>query len=926
MSIMRLRPWRLWTAAAIVAASLAGCGGGDTGAAGPAGQAGTPGPAGPSGPAGPAGSANINVAGLSADAWAAAKFKASVTKVTVTGKPVVEFTVTDDLGNAVVGLENFTSKSSTATVASYPNVSFALAKLMPRTDARPSSWVSYMVTTVPTTTAAAAPTRPSTDNTGTLEAVSGSPGSYKYTFYRDVTTIKATVDGMTVSAPNDKARLGDLTWQPTLPHRLVIQISGAARGTGGNTATGVQTTPAVDMANPVNVTYDFTPATGQALTLAQLTREDVNIDSCNVCHGKLAFHGGGGRVETRYCVVCHTEQRGYGYANTASTAGKFNASTFKETATVNAATGITSYGYSPDTRIADGEVVGNFTTLIHKIHQGHALVKENYAYAGLAFNVKGFSKLDGGQRMCSTCHDSKIAATADNHRNLPSRQACGACHDGINWATGGGSTLADKAAATAVGAIVATSGHRGGPAADDSNCASCHTPTFIKISHRMENITKNNPEIADGLASFTYDIKSAAMSGTDLVVEFGIKMRIAPSTTDTLVSFVAPAATVANPLTGFTGSPGFLLPYAQTQDGITTPADYNNLGRGQAQPRSVSVASLLSTSQAATGSMVASTANPGYYIATIKNAYPTGSVMRAVALQGYFTQTMAPASTAAPIARHAISVIKAVNGDAVRRTVVDAAKCAGCHEWFEGHGGNRVYETQVCVACHVPGLASSGRGISDASLTAYAFTAADTKILADWKFFNKSLPNAALKLPVTSNNFKDMIHGIHAGRERVTPFMDARDATSRGSITLLDFRRMDFPGILSNCETCHVTTTSSNQKTYNFVPAGSLSSTYESINAAYAAAITGGTATPALAKASLSTANTTDAVTTPFTASCVSCHDRDAAKAHMLINGGQINAARSVALPTPRTLEDVESCAVCHGPGRDFDTAKVHNK
>ncbi len=172
-----------------------------------------------------------------------------------------------------------------------------------------------------------------------------------------------------------------------------------------------------------------------------------------------------------------------------------------------------------------------------------------------------------------------------------------------------------------------------------------------------------------------------------------------------------------------------------------------------------------------------------------------------------------------------------------------------------------------------------------------------------------------------------MIHGIHAGRERVTPFQDARDRTSTtsgGAIQLLDFRRMDFPGKLNNCETCHVTAASSDQKTYNYVPAGTLVSTYESIDAAYAAGIAGGTATTALAKTALNTVNTTDTVITPFAAACVSCHDNTPAKAHISINGGAVNVTRAAAQPTPRPLEDVESCAVCHGPGRDFDTEKMH--
>ena len=80
----------------------------------------------------------VDVTKISAEAWEASKFRATVSKVTIAGAPVVEFSVSDANGAAVIGLDKVTSKSSTATVASYPNVSFALAKLMPRTDAAPS--------------------------------------------------------------------------------------------------------------------------------------------------------------------------------------------------------------------------------------------------------------------------------------------------------------------------------------------------------------------------------------------------------------------------------------------------------------------------------------------------------------------------------------------------------------------------------------------------------------------------------------------------------------------------------------------------------------------------------------------------------------------------------------------------------------------
>jgi hypothetical protein len=180
---------------------LVGCSG-DDGAQGPIG------PTGPSGPAGPPGqdaTRTVDVSILTAEQWANLQITAKVTKVTIAGgPPVVEFTLTAANGFPIVGLEKSTTKSSTATVASYPNLSFALSKLVPAKSGSPGEWVSYIVTTVPLTKQTGTITcpddkvctsRPGTDNTGKLEAVGS--GAYKYTFYRDVTKTKEAVAAAT---------------------------------------------------------------------------------------------------------------------------------------------------------------------------------------------------------------------------------------------------------------------------------------------------------------------------------------------------------------------------------------------------------------------------------------------------------------------------------------------------------------------------------------------------------------------------------------------------------------------------------------------------------------------------------------------------------------------------------------------------------
>ena len=101
----------------------------------------------------------------------------------------------------------------------------------------------------------------------------------------------------------------------------------------------------------------------------------------------------------------------------------------------------------------------------------------------------------------------------------------------------------------------------------------------------------------------------------------------------------------------------------------------------------------------------------GTFTATIAGAFPAGATRRAVGLQGYFQVDVG--ADRYPL--HTPSAVIAVSGDDARREVVDSNNCASCHEWFEGHGGNRVFNMNICTLCHVPNLSSSGRSITTPS-------------------------------------------------------------------------------------------------------------------------------------------------------------------------------------------------------------------
>jgi OmcA/MtrC family decaheme c-type cytochrome len=920
----------------LVAAALAACGGGDNGEAGPAGPAGTagaPGPAGPAGPAGTAGTAggtafsvgsntltNASAVATNAANWAALEATITVSSVTISGAPVVNFTVKDGFNRPVVGLGN-TSRSATATAAGLTNLSFALAKLVPVSNGSPSKWVSYMVTTVPTTTTASAPTTPSTDNTGTL--VDNGDGSYKYTFYRDVTTTKARVDAMTVTGTNNKADLGDLSYDPTLTHRLAIVLSGNAPGTSTNTPTGANSgITAVPLKKPIDLVYDFIPSSGRAVTATDTQRDIVANAKCEECHRKLGgipglpstaqsagFHGGS-RNNVQYCVVCHNDQRRY---------GKLEA-----TATVQGAVKT----FTGSTNLLDGRTIGNLPNYIHKAHSGELLANKNYNYGGLLFNE---TKYPQDIRNCTKCHDGSATSSAktlqgDNWKNVPSRLACGSCHDGINFATGTGVKLADAAAGLTSSAFA----HPAGAQPDDSLCALCHRPAGIDVAHLPVTppaagnallvtggnantnaawIASNSARLPEGAFKVTYDVKSVSRNASKQpVLVFRMLQNGARKDLNTFATAAVNPATGAKEIwDNFMGAPSAYFVYSVPQDGIARPADFNVSASGWL--RSIWAGT-------ATGTGAGTLTGPdtdGYYTVTLTGVtVPDSAVMLTGGLGYTYNVTSTLPLTQTNVAGYPVTAATATGqtnkvggliviapntqkvgtGYTGRRAIVEDARCNNCHQELGTftedafHAGQR-NDGSTCAWCHKPNQTSSG-----------------------W-----------------SADSTSFVHAIHGSSKRTVPYnWHAASAAD-------NFSSVTYPGILSQCETCHLpgtydfTATASaaalDNRLFRTTATGTLSSTgatyayspYITQNFNYGTGFSFNVGTGVTVEAAATTL-----VTSPTVTACVACHDSADAISHYRNNGGTMYAPRSVG------LAQNETCLICHGAGRTADIKVMHNK
>ncbi len=138
-------------------------------------------------------------------------------------------------------------------------------------------------------------------------------------------------------------------------------------------------------------------------------------------------------------------------------------------------------------------------------------------------------------------------------------------------------------------------------------------------------------------------------------------------------------------------------------------------------------------------------------------------------------------------------------------------------------------------------------------------------------------------------DFKRMIHRIHSSGE------DEHGGVFE--VDCGDVFQVDYPGRLNNCEGCHLDGTY-----YPVDPAEVLATTVD-------------------AGADRSTL-LDDVAISPNAAVCSSCHTSALAVEHMRQNGADFEAAK--AADGTLISAGVETCALCHGPGRLADVKEVH--
>jgi OmcA/MtrC family decaheme c-type cytochrome len=523
--------------------------------------------------------------------------------------------------------------------------SFTIAKLVPGQNGDADSWQNYVIWARLKEKTGLPPglnvVQGTDESNGTL--VNNGGGTYTYTYATSIDNVTIAPPSTRADSPNSVAVPFPVPYEPTLTHRVGLQrtdISGAPQANG---------------------TFDFVPD-GSPITL---TRDVVSIDSCNECHRKLAIHGSR-RIEVKYCVTCHNP----------------------------GSSDSLSQGLTVDAKV-----------FWHKLHRGEDLPSV-VAGGSYSINDHDYSNVIFPQgpsipelRTCTKCHNNALAADADNWMTRPTREACGSCHDEVDFDTG--------------------ANHDGGVQLTNALCALCHPSTgpspSVPGAHTI-------PEVVAS-AAFEYNIISVDNTAP------GEFPQITFSVTDP-TNADAPYDILSDPEFTTPSNARFVI------DLGWPTTDYINTGTAAPPSRAIEINPVDNTITMDNGD--------GTFTVTSPIAVPssiTGSGI--VAIEGHPAVESVPGS--GTFDARAAAVTSAVDFFAItdatpvpRRLVVDIANCDKCHGVLSLHGSNRVDEPRLCVICHNANNTDINRRPADPATT----------------------PDGKVEEAI---DFKRMIHAIHAG-------------------------------------------------------------------------------------------------------------------------------------------------------------------
>jgi OmcA/MtrC family decaheme c-type cytochrome len=454
-----------------------------------------------------------------------------------------------------------------------------------------------------------------------------------------------------------------------------------------------------------------------------LTRDIVQTATCNDCHGvtsdtKLAVHGGG-RTDVEYCVTCHNP-------------GSVDANS----------------GNSVDMKI-----------MIHKIHYGARLAK-GYKIWGFRDTLHDYSNVNFTKDIddCTTCHQGG-GADVNNWSSVPTRDACGSCHDDVNFRTGANHGT-------------------GGVQLTDENCHWCHPPDgpVTELQKPIRTVHRGGRRATEGAlyagAGNGFAIEGVTQDGLDLTIRYSITRDGRRMSLENDPEWNAGVASQLAILVGWETS------------------DYTNLDSGRTPAQTLRIDGL------DVGGAVSALGSGIYEV--VASLPPSASNTATVAIEGHPAADLDLPQNGSFTDRIGVpNVFQDVDleGGASpepRRVIVDTAKCNACHDsaglGISLHDNESTGESQVCVLCHNADATDTNARPSSRSATS------DGKL-------------------EEAIDFKRMIHQIHSGAE-LQDGIALWGTTESGSREEHDFSTVNFIGNRANCETCHNPDTYSTEDAY----------------------------------------------------------------------------------------------------------------